>query len=69
MTTAAAEKVTVGPAASSLEQPSSGKEAEKHTPPTCPQCGSLLSAVTWECVRGPYCKAAKTAALSKAMQP
>ena len=30
----------------------------KNKPPTCPQCGSLLSAVTWECVRGPYCKRA-----------
>lgn len=25
--------------------------------PTCERCGSVLSAVTWECVRGPYCKA------------
>ena len=22
----------------------------------CPQCGSLLSAVTWTCVRGRHCK-------------
>lgn len=24
--------------------------------PTCPQCGSVLSCVTWECVTGPYCR-------------
>ncbi len=28
-----------------------------HQPPTCPECGSLLSAVTFTCVRGQYCKA------------
>lgn len=28
----------------------------RRSAPTCPKCGSVLSAVTWECVRGRYCK-------------
>lgn len=31
-------------------------QAPKTTPPTCPVCGSLLSIVTWTCVRGGHCK-------------
>lgn len=30
-------------------------KAEKHISPTCQHCGSLLSAVTWQCVRGDHC--------------
>lgn len=30
-----------------------------HVPPTCPHCGSLLSAVTFTCVRGQYCEAGR----------
>lgn len=32
----------------------------EHKPPTCPHCGSLLSAVTWTCVRGSYCPGNKS---------
>jgi hypothetical protein len=39
----------------------------------CTQCGSLLSAVTWACVRGQYCKPANrqgysATAVDKAIQ-
>jgi hypothetical protein len=28
----------------------------RRRPPTCEKCGSVLSAVTWECVRGKFCR-------------
>ena len=31
------------------------------TPPLCQHCGSVLSAVTWTCVRGEHCPGAKAA--------
>ena len=27
-----------------------------HATPACSKCGSVLSAVTWTCVRGQHCK-------------
>lgn len=31
---------------------------------TCPKCGSVLSAVTWTCVRGDYCPGTKKVAVT-----
>lgn len=30
--------------------------------PTCQHCGSILSSVTWECVRGIHCQPARAVA-------
>lgn len=30
--------------------------------PTCRRCGSILSSVTWECVRGVHCQPARAVA-------
>lgn len=33
--------------------------------PTCRHCGSILSSVTWECVRGVHCEPARAVAGGK----
>lgn len=35
--------------------------AETRETPTCEHCGSVLSIVTWTCVRGAYCPGARKA--------
>jgi hypothetical protein len=35
--------------------PSRDKDLRKHEPQLCPRCGSVLSIVTWTCVRGKFC--------------
>lgn len=42
--------------------------AAAKNPTTCPQCGSLLSSVTWECVRGDYCRKATRAVVAKELK-